>query len=128
MTKLTKETINHLLQTINRLLQPGVLFHSDGTIVAIKPLVGEDLENANAAYRGGFLHEDIDAVLADVNAKRGFAPEKDADTDEDVNQRPAPSSFGLNTPLADIFGVGAVLHDVEIDYHGITIRIGSVDL
>ena len=121
MTKLTKETIDYLLQ-------PGVLFQSDGSITTLVPLEGEELENANAAYRVGFQHEDIDAVIEEVNRKRGFASDNEARPNGNTDIHSAPSSLGLNPPLTQIFGTGIVLHDVEIDYHGVIVRIGSVNL
>lgn len=121
MAKLTKQTIDHLLQ-------PGVLFQKDGSINTIKPLEGEDLENANAAYRVGFLHEDINAVIEEINAKRGFTSDEETGTSDNTKTRMTVSDSKLESSLVELFGNGTVLHKVEINYHGIIIRIGSVDL
>lgn len=116
--KLTREELEHMISCYPDNPPEG------GEIVFIGETTKEDIENANAVYRVKYLHEDIDKVLAEVNSKR-----EDDEKPEDSMPSCTDDSTG-NSPkslMADLFG-GATLQDVEIEYEGMKIRIGHIDL
>ena len=119
MAKLTKERIEWLLA-------PGRIFQKNGTLIFLGDISEEEQEDISAAYRIGFLKEDIDSVIAEVNAKRSSSAKTPA------RQRPRSQKTPQKTQkdeqnLVNIFG-HALLKDVILQIKGTEIHIGSVQL
>lgn len=119
MAKLTKKTIKRIIRNFPK--NPP----ENGEIGFIGDHTKEEMEDTLAAYRVKYLHEDIDKVIAEVNAKRDFSENgtqvQALDNAKRSTEKP-PKSF-----LSNLFGK-ATLQDVEIEYQGAIIRIGHVDL
>lgn len=117
--KLTRELLEEMVTV------PGLCGPEPMAFIGSSEPSQEELENYNAAYRVKYLHEDIDTVLAEVNAKRGD-DEKPEDLVPDLGAEESSGASSKNL-LADLFG-DSTLQDVEIEYQGMKIRIGYVDL